>query len=76
MRSKRKGIFARSVFYYSNLIPKYLVNGGYGGKKNYKAPIWKEFSEGICWLNITLGGNMRVWKFTGVLHPISELTTE
>ncbi|MCC5813350.1 MAG: hypothetical protein JJT78_01220 [Leptospira sp.] len=43
----RNQIFAKSVFHDTNLLPDYLINGGWGPPKFHIDPIWEEYSKRI-----------------------------
>lgn len=61
----RGKIFARSIFYKKELLPEYLINGGWGKDKDdyYKKPIFKEYSELI--IKFYAGkATLSVWKRT------------
>lgn len=41
----RKKIFAQSVFYSDDLLPDYIINGGWGSRDFYDYPIWPEYEK-------------------------------
>ncbi len=44
----REKIFAKSVFYNVDLLPEYIINGGWGNSRFYENPIWTEYNK-LIW---------------------------
>jgi hypothetical protein len=45
----RKRIFAKSIFYDTNLLPKYIINGNWGRlEPEDRKPFWKEYNK-LLW---------------------------
>ena len=59
----RKEIFAISVFHNHDLLPDYIINGGWGNRESYKNPIWDEYKESIVTLHIGRT-TLNLWKRT------------
>jgi hypothetical protein len=59
--TNRRQILARSVFYETNPLPEYVINGGIGRSEFYRAPIWPEYSEFVKKFNIG-AKYFRIWK--------------
>jgi len=59
--TSRRLIMARSVFYGTNPLPEYVINGGIGRSEFYRAPIWPEYSEFVKKFNIG-AKYFRIWK--------------
>jgi hypothetical protein len=57
----RNKIFAESVFYNENLLPEYIVNGGWRKKDSYHKPIWREFNKEMCLLHKSPKGVLMLW---------------
>lgn len=51
-------ILARTVLRNPAGVPDWLLYGGYGAKENYSRPCWPQYSENICYLSKTEGGNL------------------
>jgi len=60
----RNEIFARSVFHIENLLPDYIINGGWGKQDFYNKPIWNEYNELVKKFN-TGKATLTIWKRTG-----------
>lgn len=61
--TNRNGLFAKSVFYNTELLPDYIINGGWGKLESYKSPIWDEYKSSIVTLN-TGRAVLNLWKRT------------
>lgn len=57
----REKIFARSVCYKRELLPDYLINGGYGKACLYENSIWDEYTTPVKMLNAGIS-TIKVWK--------------
>ena len=57
----RNKIFARSVFYNVNLLPDYIINGGWGPSEFYNEHIWDEYNASVKIFN-TGRATLNIWK--------------
>lgn len=57
----RNMVFANSVLDYSEKIPKYIINGGWGKSDYYTEPIWPEYNKSVYRLH-TGKANLIVWR--------------
>ncbi len=57
----RRKIFARSVFHNSELLPEYIINGGWGSEESYAEPVWPEYSNKLLSKELTNQGYLTLW---------------
>jgi hypothetical protein len=55
-------ILARSVFGNPAGAPQLLLYGGWFERKLYREPCWPGYRELICFLDISGGGSIGVWR--------------
>ena len=60
----RDKIFARSVFHNNELLPDYIINGGWERSDFYNEHIWDEYNESVKIIQ-TRSATLNVWKHTG-----------
>lgn len=60
----RNQIFAQSIFHDENLLPDYLINGGWGPRHFHWKPIWDEYKIGGKILH-SENATLALWKYSG-----------